>query len=126
MSPLGRGMARFNRRVTNRLTGPFAAWLPGFGIVVHTGRRSGRAYRTPVNVFGRPGGYVIALTYGVEAQWVKNVTAAGGCELITRGRRVRLTAPEIYRDERRRAVPAPVRPMLAALRVADFMRLTVA
>ncbi len=121
--PLGRRVARFNLRVTNRVTGPFATRLPGFGVVVHAGRRSGRRYRTPVNVFPASGGYVIALTYGRESQWVRNVLAAGGCELETRGRRVRLTAPEVFRDESRRAVPAPVRVPLRALGVADFMRL---
>jgi deazaflavin-dependent oxidoreductase (nitroreductase family) len=123
-SVLGRRMAHFNRRVTNRLTRPFARWLPGFGIVVHEGRRSKREYRTPVNVFRVPDGYVIALTYGTESQWVRNVRAAGGCDLITRGRRRRLRSPEIRHDESGRLVPAPVRPVLRLLRVTDFMHLS--
>jgi deazaflavin-dependent oxidoreductase (nitroreductase family) len=123
MSPLGRRVARFNLRVTNRLTGPFAAWLPGFGVVVHTGRRSKRQRRTPVNVFRARDRYVVALTYGTEAEWVKNVQAAGGCELITRGRRLRLTSPEIVHDESRQQVPPPARPILQLLGVADFLRL---
>lgn len=120
---LGRRMARFNRRVTNRLTRPLARRLPGFGVVVHVGRRSKREYQTPVNVFRAPNGYVIALTYGVESDWVKNVLAAGGCDLITRGRRRALTSPELRRDESRRLVPPPVRPPLRLLRVSDFMYL---
>jgi deazaflavin-dependent oxidoreductase (nitroreductase family) len=85
MTPvLGRRTAWFNRHVTNRITRPLARWLPGFGVVEHIGRRSGRRYRTPVNVF-RPGAsYVIALTYGVESEWVQNVLAAEGCDLVTR------------------------------------------
>jgi deazaflavin-dependent oxidoreductase (nitroreductase family) len=126
MSPLGRRVARFNNRVTNHLTRPIATWAPGFGVVVHTGRRSGRTYRTPVNVFARPGAYVIALTYGAEADWVKNVMAAGGCELVTRRRRVRATSPEIFHDEGRREVSAVARPMLRLLGVADFLRLSAA
>ena len=120
----GRRMAAVNRRITNRITGPLAPHLPGFGVVVHTGRRSGRRHRTPVNVFRVPGGYVVALTYGREAQWVRNVVAAGGCELETRGRRVRLVDPEVFHDDERRAVPSAVRLPLRLLRVADFMRLT--
>jgi deazaflavin-dependent oxidoreductase (nitroreductase family) len=92
-------MAHFNRRVTNRLTRPLARWLPGFGIVVHEGRKSKREYRTPVNVFRGPDGYVIALTYGTESEWVRNVRTAGGCELITRGTRKRVESPEIRHDE---------------------------
>ena len=33
--PLPKGLARFNRVVTNRVLGPFAARLPGFAIVTH-------------------------------------------------------------------------------------------
>jgi deazaflavin-dependent oxidoreductase (nitroreductase family) len=124
MTPLlGRRVAWFNSRVTNRITRPLARWLPGFGVVEHAGRRSGRPYRTPVNVFRSGPRYVIALTYGVESDWVKNVLAARGCDLVTRGHRHRLTAPAIVHDERRRLVPAPVRPILRLLRVGDFLRL---
>src|SRR5262245_10090418 len=120
---LGRRMAHFNRRVTNRLTRPLARRLPGFGIVVHRGRKSGHRFQTPVNVFNASSGYVIALTYGVESDWVKNVLAAGGCELITRGRRRQLTSPEIVRDDTQGPVPRVVRPFLRFMRVTDFLRL---
>jgi deazaflavin-dependent oxidoreductase (nitroreductase family) len=125
MSPLSRRVARFNLRVTNRLIGPVARWLPGFGVVVHTGRRSRRTHRTPVNVFRAGGGYVVALVYGAEAEWVKNVRAAGRCELLTRGRRQQLRSPRIVHDRRRRLVPAAVRPILGVLGVSDFLRLDV-
>jgi hypothetical protein len=46
-----------------------------------------------VNVFRAGDGYVIALTYGPETDWVKNVLAAGGCELRTRGQTIPLGAP---------------------------------
>ena len=123
MSPLPRSMARFNRRVTNRLTRPVAKWLPGFGIVVHKGRASARTYETPVNVFRDGAAYVIALTYGSDSDWVKNVVAANGCELVYRGERLRLTAPRIVHDESRAMAAAIARPMLRLLDVADFMRL---
>jgi len=100
-----------------------ARWLPGFGIVIHTGRKSKSRYETPVNLFRAADGYVIALTYGADSDWVRNVLAADGCEVITRGRRERLTSPEIRHDERRRTVPRSVRPMLRLLRVADFMHM---
>jgi hypothetical protein len=46
-----RWVAAFNLAVTNRITSRFAARLPGFGILTHVGRKSGRLDRTPVNVF---------------------------------------------------------------------------
>ena len=78
-----RWVAAFNVAVTNRITSRFAARLPGFGIVTHAGRKSGKLYRTPVNVFRGPEGFLIALTYGRDSEWVKNVLAAGGCQLET-------------------------------------------
>jgi hypothetical protein len=39
-----------------------AGWLPGFAILTHVGRRSGRVYRTPINVFRRGDQYLFALT----------------------------------------------------------------
>ena len=47
----------------------------GLGVVVHRGRRTGRVYQTPVNVFATGDGYVLALTNGPDANWVKNVLA---------------------------------------------------
>ena len=124
MSPvLGRRVAHFNRRVTNHLTRPLARWLPGFGVVIHTGRKSKRRYETPVNLFRAREAYVIALTYGPESDWVRNVLSAGGCDLITRGRRKRLTSPRIRHDDRQGLVPAPLRPVLRVLRVTDFIQL---
>jgi deazaflavin-dependent oxidoreductase (nitroreductase family) len=119
--PLPKRLARFNLRVTNRVLGPLAERLPGFGIVIHRGRRSGREYRTPVNVFRRGDRYVIALTYGADSQWVRNVLAAGELDVETRGRRVHLTEPRLVHDERRRLVPAPVRVPLRTANVSDFL-----
>lgn len=65
-----RWVAAFNLAVTNRITSRFAARLPGFGILTHVGRKSGKVYRTPVNVFRAPEGFLIALTYGRESEWV--------------------------------------------------------
>jgi deazaflavin-dependent oxidoreductase (nitroreductase family) len=119
--PLPRRLARFNLRVTNRILGPLAERLPGFGIVIHVGRRSGAVRRTPVNVFRRGDRYVIALTYGADSQWVRNVLAAGAFDVEVRGRRVHLTAPELVHDETRRLVPPPVRLPLRAANVSDFL-----
>lgn len=119
--PLPRALARFNRVVSNRILGPFAARLPGFAIVIHIGRRSGRVYRTPVNLFRPDERYVIALTYGSDSQWVRNVQAAGGCDVEIRGKRIHLVEPEVIRDDRRALVPPGVRSILAAVNVSEFM-----
>jgi deazaflavin-dependent oxidoreductase (nitroreductase family) len=119
---LPRRVARFNRVVTNRITGPLAGWLPGFGVVVHRGRRSGREFRTPINIFRTSDGYVAALTYGVT-DWARNVITAGGCELETRRRRVRLTDPRLVHDPARHDMPLVVRQLVGIIGVTDFLYL---
>jgi deazaflavin-dependent oxidoreductase (nitroreductase family) len=124
MPPLPPWLARFNRVVTNPLARPVAARLPGFAVVRHVGRRSGRLYRTPVNLFRSSDRYVIALTYGAERDWVKNVLAAGGCGVETRGRTVRLTDPRVVKGDHA-VVPPAVRQILKAIGVTGFMELTL-
>ena len=119
--PLPRALARFNLKVTNPILGHVAARLPGFAIVTHVGRRSGTRRTTPVNLFRDGDAYVFALTYGPGSQWVKNVRAAGGCEIHTQGRDVRLVDPQLVHDPARTRVPAPVRVILGALRVEYFL-----
>ena len=50
---LPRRMARFNRADVNPIQGQYAWLLPPWIVVCHRGRRSGTAYRTPVNAYRR-------------------------------------------------------------------------
>jgi deazaflavin-dependent oxidoreductase (nitroreductase family) len=119
-----RWVAAFNLAITNRITSQFAARLPGFGILTHVGRKSGRLYRTPVNVFRTPQGFLIALTYGCDSEWVRNVVAAGGGRLETRHTLYQLSAPTIGHDPTRRRFPLPVRMILWTIGANDFMQLS--
>jgi deazaflavin-dependent oxidoreductase (nitroreductase family) len=119
-----RWLAKVNIAVTNRITGLFAGWLPGFGILAHVGRKSGRVYWTPVNVFRASNGFIIALTYSSQSEWVKNVLAASGCELRTRGKKYQLSAPRVVRDPTRRRFPFPVRIVLGIVGADEYMELT--
>lgn len=101
------------RDLANRYLNPVmrhvARRLPAFGILTHRGRTSGRAYSTPVNVFRRGDAYFFFLTYGSDAQWVKNVLAARSCSLETRGRVIELVEPELVTDPELRPAPRVVR-----------------
>src|SRR5580692_3426083 len=119
-----RWLAKVNIVLTNRITSLFAGWLPGFGILTHIGRKSGKVYQTPVNVFRTPNGFVIALTYSSESEWVKNVLAAAGGELKTRGKNYRLSAPKVVRDPTRRRFPIPVRLVLTLVGADEYMELS--
>jgi len=119
--PFPRALARLNRVGLNRIIRHIAPWFPGMGVVVHAGRRSGRVYRTPVMVFTQDGRYTVALTYGRDSDWVRNVLAEGGCRIVTRGREVRLTGPRVVHDETRAGIRPLERVVLGWIRVADFL-----
>jgi deazaflavin-dependent oxidoreductase (nitroreductase family) len=91
---LSRGVARFNKRVTNRVQGLYAWLVPPWAVIVHRGRRSGRQYRTPLFAFRRGRTLVIALLYGQESDWLRNLRAGGG-QVIRAGRTFVVGPPEI-------------------------------
>jgi deazaflavin-dependent oxidoreductase (nitroreductase family) len=124
--PLPLALGRFNTRVTNRIIGPILVWFPWYGWLFHVGRRTGRAYKTPIMLFRRRDSGVIALTYGQRTQWLKNVLAAGTCTFQSpRSQPVHLDSPEFVHDPTRRLVPWIMRIPLAVLRVSDFLVLRV-
>jgi hypothetical protein len=76
-----------------------------------------------MNVFRHGETWVFALTYGSEVQWVKNVLAAGRCEVESWGRIIQLDRPEVVVDSSRRLVPPVVRFFLGLIRVNEFLRM---
>jgi deazaflavin-dependent oxidoreductase (nitroreductase family) len=124
--PAPRWVARANKAGLNRVTKFIAPWAPGWAVVVHRGRKSGKTFRTPLWAFRRGDGYVIALTYGSTADWVRNVVAAGGCELETRRRRYQVSNPRVYRDENATDMPAFIRVMLRrVIKAPEFLSVDV-
>jgi deazaflavin-dependent oxidoreductase (nitroreductase family) len=113
----------FTTRIVNPLLIHIAGWMPSFAILTHVGRTSGTTYRTPINVFRRGDHYNFALTYGSDVQWLKNIMAAGGCMMRTRGRDIRLVEPELIVDPELRLMPWPVRFMGKVNRVTELLRM---
>ncbi|SIS16954.1 nitroreductase family deazaflavin-dependent oxidoreductase [Williamsia sterculiae] len=92
---LPRAIAILNKHVTNRVQGLWAWLVPPWAVVHHTGRSSGRAYRTPIVGFATPQGFAIPILYGPQSQWVKNLLAAGGGEIQRGGRRYEFLDPRV-------------------------------
>jgi deazaflavin-dependent oxidoreductase (nitroreductase family) len=64
-------------------------------VVRHEGRTSGRTYETPVVGVPAEGGFVIALPYGPNTDWLKNVLAAGHATIVFDGRNYEVDRPEV-------------------------------
>jgi deazaflavin-dependent oxidoreductase (nitroreductase family) len=122
--PIPSFVARINRRVANPVVRRFAGRSPGFAIVEHRGRTSGRRYQTPVNVVVVDDGFLIALTYGSTSDWVRNIFAAGGGTLVYRQERIEVVNPRIVEEEgSHSAFPAVVRAGLKVLDVRKYLEL---
>jgi deazaflavin-dependent oxidoreductase (nitroreductase family) len=92
---LSRRVARFNKAVNNRVQGVYAWIVPPWAVILHRGRRSGRAYRTPVLAFRREGTLIVALLYGEESDWLRNLRAAGGGRVVRLGRTFELRGAHV-------------------------------
>lgn len=122
--PIPRAVARFNRYVANPVVSLFAGWVPGFCILRHVGRRSGRTYSIPLNLVEDGDSFVFALTYGAKSDWVENVMAAGGCTIHHRRTEIPLTNPRfLSHDDGIRYFGGPPRLMLRLVNVTEFLRL---
>src|SRR4051794_19962533 len=76
----------FNKHILNRFFRLFAgSSQTPFAIVRHVGRRSNKPYETPIIVQPVDDGFVIALTYGPQVDWYRNILAVGACEIRWHG-----------------------------------------
>jgi deazaflavin-dependent oxidoreductase (nitroreductase family) len=87
----------FQRGVFNGLASRFG--IGGAQALVVAGRRSGRPQSVPVIPVSYEGARYIVSTRG-EAQWVRNLRAAGNAEITRRGKSERFTVSEVPVAER--------------------------
>lgn len=118
-------LARFNRYVTNPIQRLWAGWAPTMGILEHTGRKSGKSYRTPLTVFPTEDGVAILLTYGPDRDWLKNLTAAGGGRIRRYGRTFELRDPVVMpKAQAAQSVSGRWQPIFARLPFEQAVLLT--
>ncbi len=126
--PVVEAMSRFFRDVVN----PEAmktAGQPGAdaAVVRHRGRTSGREYETPVMAVPVDDGFVIPLALGTDADWYKNVEAAGGAVIVSEGETVDVDSPEIIDATAAQAfVPEDAQKMASFFGVEDYLKLHAA
>lgn len=124
-------------RPMTKLLNPLIMKLAGrrrFGMaaeIVHTGRRSGRRYATPVGARRTGDVIVIPMTFGARSDWARNVRAAGGCSIRLNGENYDVIQPEVLsRQDARPLIRSAFGPVERAsfrmLGIRQYMRLAVA
>ena len=98
-------------------------WNPIFAVIEHRGRRSGRLYAAPVAARRVEDGFVIALAFGAQVDWHRNLLAARGGIIQWRGRAYPVGAPErIEATEGRSAFTAIQRFAVRVAGIDGFVR----
>ena len=96
LGPVVDAVRRMNRSVTNpRVMRTAGSAATQTSVIAHVGRKSGRAYETPVDIIPTTTGLLIALPYGTRADWLRNVLAANSASVVTQGERIDVEQPRI-------------------------------
>ena len=91
-------------------------------LLTHVGRRTGKAYRTPLGAQPYGDGFVVSLPYGSQTDWCSNVMAAGMCKLAWKGNTYALERPEIVSGSQVfPALPVHQRILLQGGGIRDFL-----
>lgn len=69
--------------------------FPLWGRLEHQGRRSGRLFSVPLAPRRTADGFVVALPFGPDVEWVRNTFASGTATMIWKGHRHPLRSPEL-------------------------------
>jgi deazaflavin-dependent oxidoreductase (nitroreductase family) len=85
---------RFQIKYFNPAVKPIARYLPGFSVIKHHGRTSGKPYETIVTAYRKGNVLAIALAHG-KTNWVKNVLAAGEADVHFIRKDVHITNPRV-------------------------------
>ena len=93
--PLPRWLARINRRVFN----PMEVRRGARPVLIHTGRSSGKIYRTPLDAHRLPDGYLFIPLYGPRTDWVRNVLAAQAARLSIDGHEIELQTSRLVKKK---------------------------
>jgi deazaflavin-dependent oxidoreductase (nitroreductase family) len=93
---------RVYQRMSMPLWRPVAGWLPGFGVVETTGRRTGRMYRVPVGGRIVGGSFWFVAGIGRTTNYVRNIEANPLVRVKALGRWREGTAHLLPDDDARR------------------------
>ena len=115
-----------------RLLNPIILKLAGkrhvrvYAVIEHRGRRSGHTYTTPVAARRTSDGFLVPMAFGEQADWFRNVLAAGECVIRWNGAAYHVIEPELVDWAMARLALSRVERMLAPLFAKQFVRLRLA
>jgi deazaflavin-dependent oxidoreductase (nitroreductase family) len=121
------GIRIFNKYIFNRITLTLAKSGKGpFSVVYHVGRKSGRTYRTPVLASHVGETIIIPLSYGENVDWLRNILAQGGCEIVRKNKRVAAANPVVIDSKIAFAIlPEKRRKLFERFKLDRFLRMQV-
>ena len=123
--PIPQSVTRFNRSYLNKGMIHLAGHGP-FVELEHVGRTSGRVYHVPLMAFRDGPMMTLALTYGPDVDWLKNLRAAGSGRMLWRGKILSLGAPqELPTSAGMARMPFGPRQILPLTGTTDFVELPI-
>jgi deazaflavin-dependent oxidoreductase (nitroreductase family) len=87
-------LERFQIKYVNPLLRPLSKRMPGFSVIRHRGRTSGKEYETIVTSYRKGNVLAIGLVHG-KTNWVKNVLAAGEADIHVGRKDLHLVNPRV-------------------------------
>jgi deazaflavin-dependent oxidoreductase (nitroreductase family) len=112
----------FSKNFNPRVTADIEKGKGSFSLILHKGRKSGQAYRTPVDATYLGDFVLITLPYGQRSDWLKNVLASGGCEIFHQHQTYTASHPQVLPEaEARKLLP----PGMKLAHIKNFLRLEI-
>ncbi|MBV8456978.1 MAG: hypothetical protein JO122_10235 [Acetobacteraceae bacterium] len=111
-----------NRHVPSKIAGTRLGMVYfNLSALHHIGRRSGRAYTSPLSAYPLGDGFVLAVAYP-EVDWCRNILASGTCRLTWNGTDYELERPEMIPvSQAMKAYPLLVKPFIVAPGTKEFV-----
>ncbi len=125
MSKENKGLRTFVKHFVNPILRNAARSSRGpFALLRHVGRKSGKTYEIPIMVWRVEDGFVIALTYGPQVDWLRNLQSAEQGTLRWHKQEYVFQTP-VFIDEKKalRALPAFIRGLLGKHGTHEFVKL---
>jgi deazaflavin-dependent oxidoreductase (nitroreductase family) len=87
-------LERMQIKYINPMLRPLSKRMPGFAVIKHRGRTSGKEYETIVTAYRRDRLLAIGLLHG-KTNWVKNVLTAGAADIHVGRNDLHLVNPRV-------------------------------